>query len=176
MKYSERMYPVGNIIQKLRVEDDEYDVEMRAPKWDEVIKAEGRATILLKDIVKNPLDAQGRPLPLPPHELRVLNMQTGIELAKVCVLRVGDMSTCEENFWDRQPLPLITALGSMVMDLLWETEVGRKNSKPQPSQRVIYRKIRKSEPGASSPTPSSGESTSNGSYSETVTVGPTSEK
>jgi hypothetical protein len=176
MKYSERMYPVSNIIQKLRVEEDEYDVELRAPKWDEVIKAEGRATVLLKDIIKNPTDAKGMPLPLPPHELRVLNMQTGIELAKVCVLRVGDVSTAEQNFWDRQPVPLITALGSMVMDLLWETEVGRKNSTSQPERRVIYRKIRKSEPGAGSTTPSSGESSSNGSYSETVTVGPTSVK
>jgi len=174
--FRERMYPVGSIVQKLEIEGDTYDVELRAPKWDEVIRAESRATQLLKDIIKNPVDAHGMPLPMSPQDRRVLNMQTGIELAKVCVVCVGGVSTAEDNFWDRQSAPILTALGGMVMDLIWDTEVGRKNSMPPGSPQRILRKIRKPVPPTSSPTPSSEESTSSGSSSGTATVTLTSER
>ena len=165
MKFSERMYPRENLKEVLQIDEDSYEVEIRCPKWEEVIRAEAKATRLLKDLIKNPVDARGMPLPLPPHEARVMNIQTGIELAKVCIVRVGDTMTAEEGFWDRQPGPIITALGGMLMELLWDTEVGRKNSQPRGEPRRTLKRLRPPAPAATSPTPSSEESTSSASYS-----------
>ncbi len=176
MKFSERMYPRDNMKEVLQIDEDAYEVELRPPKWEEVIRAEARATCMLKDVIKNPVDSRGMPLPLPAHERRVLNLQTGIELAKACVVSVGGTTTAEEGFWDRLPAPIITALGGMLMELLYDTEVGRKNSMPQQEPRRTLRKLRKPAPAVSSPTPSSEGSTSSVSFSGTDTDTPTSVK
>jgi len=163
--FGDRMYPDAMMKETLQIDEDEYEVEFRAPKWGEVIKAEARATIALKDVLSHPTDAHGTPLPAPPHEQRLINMQTGIELAKACMVRVGDKATAEDNFWDRLPVPIINALGTMIMSYVWDTEVGRKNSQKPNAPRKIMRRLRQPESPQASATPSSDESSSNVSYS-----------
>jgi hypothetical protein len=93
--YRDRMYPVGNMTLPLLIDGVEYPVEVRPPKWIEYAEAESRALASLKNVMTHPVDENGIPQPPPPSERNMLMVQTGIELARVCILKVGDVETKE---------------------------------------------------------------------------------
>jgi hypothetical protein len=134
MSYKDRMYATATVSETLVIEGESYPVEVRPPKWSEFVEAEARAMTSLKDSVAPEVDANGIPQPLSEEKRRALNIQTGLELAKVCVLKVGEMDTKEPGFWDKQHLPEQAALGSLMLRVLWESGVGRKNSQRPAAQ------------------------------------------
>jgi hypothetical protein len=126
--FADRMYPVGNVTLTLKLGDDEYPVEIRPPKWGEFIDAEARAGVVLKEALHYRVDEHGIPQPLPDNEKRMLSVQTGIELAKACVVKVGVEDTKVPGFWDRTPATETMALGAIMLQVVWDSGVGRKNS------------------------------------------------
>jgi hypothetical protein len=134
--FKDRMYPEGTVKVPLVIEDETYEVELRPPLWGEYVMAESRAMTELKDRVVPKTDAQGVPQPPSETDKRLLSVQTGIELAKVCVIKVGDVSTKELGFWDRQRPMVMLAIASLMLEQVWDSGVGRKNSKP-PAERPV---------------------------------------
>jgi len=118
----------GNIIRKLEIGAKEFEIEIRPPTWKEAIVAEREALEELGNLISPAVNEKGVPIERSAQDNRLIALQTGYGLARKCVVRIGDVSTSEAGFWEKVPPSVIMKIGAILISLLWETEVGQKNS------------------------------------------------
>ena len=155
--FKDHMFPDHNMVDKVEVGGEVFEIEFRAPKWSEVLKAEALAARKLRDIIERPI-VNDVVMPYSDDDMRLLTQQVKFELCQICLIRVGETSTSEPNFWDRLPASVHKCLADRLATLVWDTEVGRKNWLASQSQPGTGRKMRKLRAATPSPTtPTSGE-------------------
>jgi hypothetical protein len=111
---------------KFLIGEAEHILFVRAPRWSDMVKAERLAKLALKDAFEQRKLPNGEPAPLNREEYSKLNIQIGIELAKICAETL-DSNALPETFWSELRFPMDSAIGMGMVSVMFGGEVGPKN-------------------------------------------------